>query len=120
MKKYTIYNRYGYKHVAKLVNEDTIHFYCDKKSQYCSIMQDTSSLAQDNLNKKGSKITGFDPEGGPFIAVWETAQHAIHSELPNREIIKIIEGKGYYIISLRHYKKPIIRQQKILKLNRNN
>jgi len=111
MKQYSVYTRYGGKHIAKLINEDTIHFYCDKNTTYCSVM-----------NNESGGIAAFDPEGGPFIALWETPQQAIHPELPNREIKEIRIGKGYYILSLKEgnkeepiKRKPKVKQQKLLK-----
>ena len=111
MKQFPIYTRYGSKHIAKLIDKDTIHFYCDKNTSYCS-----------EMNNELGDITSFDPEGGPFIALWETPQQAIHPDLPNKEIKEIQKGKGYYIISLKESnkknvekRKPKLKQQKLLK-----
>ena len=111
MKQFPVYTRYGAKHIAKLIDEDTIHFYCDKNTSYCS-----------EMNNELGILTSFDPEGGPFIALWETPQQAIHPDLPNREIKEIKKSKGYYIISLKESnkkelikRKPKVKQQNLLK-----
>lgn len=89
MKSYEVRSRYGIAYKADLVDKNTIHLYVDG-ANYVS----TGGTAD--------KIDFIDPEGGPFIGLFETASFCIHRDLPKREIIEISynEEKKCYVIKL--------------------
>ena len=109
MKTYTVRSRYGHKYQASLVNEDTIQLHFVGSSYVRCGFED------DNPN---NNIGFVDPEGGPFISLFETAADVIHEDLPPREIIEISfnPDNQYYIIKLKP--SPILKK-KAIKTKRN-
>lgn len=113
MKSFDVYSRYGTKYKAILVDENTIHFFADN-----------ANYVSHGGSATNPYLLGYiDPEGGPFIALFETPAHCIHKDLPDREIIDISIDDGHYVIKLqeaKEEKKPIkrktkVKEQKILK-----
>lgn len=96
MKNFEVLSRYGTKYKAVLVDENTIHFFANE-ANYVS-----AGAAEDN----DPNAFGFiDPEGGPFIALFETPSFCIHKDLPNREIVEITFDTDHYVIKLEEEKK---------------
>jgi len=110
MKSFDIYSRYGTKYTADLIDENTIHFF------------PTGASYMRGEEKGSGEMNFIDPEGGPFIALWELASDVLHEDLPSREIVEIKLEKSYYIIKLQPSKKDTkptkrktkIKEQKIL------
>ena len=109
MKSFDVYSRYGTKYKAELVDDNTINFYPDK-AHYVRTGGDDF-------------INYIDPEGGPFIALFETPASCLNKNLPEREIIEISIVNGHYVLKLQEAKeknkspkrKTRIKEQKILK-----
>lgn len=109
MKSFDVYSRYNIKYKAVLVDENTINFYPDK-ALYVRCGGD-------------DVINYIDPEGGPFIALFETPASCLHKGLPEREIIDISIVNNHYVLKLQEAKeknkqpkrKAKIKEQKILK-----
>lgn len=107
MKSYDVFSRYGTKYRAVLIDDNTIHFYANGSSYVRAGAKEGNDI---------DKLGFFDPEGGPFIALFETPAFCIHNKLPNREIIEIIAAKDHYVIKLQEAKsskKPVKRKTKI-------
>lgn len=116
MKSFDVYSRYGTKYKAVLVDDNTINFY-PTKSRY--VRAGNSSNVEDIFNS----INYIDPEGGPFIGLYESPALCLHKDLPDREIILIRHTDDHYVLTLKEAKekdtrpkrKPKIKEQKILK-----
>ena len=78
-------NRNGHKHKVCLVDENTIHFYVNKKCKYVRYSGNENTLHY------------FDPEGGPFVALYETASYCLSESFPDREIILIDNSNKKYL-----------------------
>ena len=103
MKTFEVLSRYGTKYKAVLVDENTIHFFANEAS-YVS-----AGATEDN----NPHAFGFiDPEGGPFIALFETPSFCIHKDLPDREIVEITFDGDHYVIKLEEKKK---KAKKVIK-----
>ena len=100
MKTYNVRSRYGTLYKADLVDKNTIHLHTDE-ANYVSVGGD-------------DKISFIDPEGGPFIALFETASDCIHKDLPNKEIVEInyCEQNKCYVIKL----DPTTKQKRKVKV----
>lgn len=124
MKEFDVYSRYGQKYKVQLVDRNTIHFFAEG-SNYVR-----TGLTSDSVVGAEEKVSFIDPEGGPFIGLFETPQFAFNnSKLPDREIIEIDFKDNYYILKLAPRKKkdtslvkekkdPRIKEQKLLKNRR--
>ena len=100
MKTFEVLSRYGTKYKAVLVDENTIHFFANEAS-YVS-----AGATEDN----NPHAFGFiDPEGGPFIALFETPSFCIHKDLPNREIVEITFDTDHYVSSLKKRRRRLRR-----------
>lgn len=116
MKTFDVRSRYGAKYRAVLVDNNTIHFYADGANYVRAGASDNDAF----------NIGFIDPEGGPFIALFETPAFCLHKDLPDREITEITFDDDHYVIKLQEVKeeiKPVkrktkIKEQKILKKNR--
>lgn len=117
MKTFDVRSRYGAKYRAVLVDDNTIHFYTDGANYVRA-----GGTEQNDLGTIGF----IDPEGGPFIALFETPAFCLHRDLPDREITEITFSEGHYVIKLQEAKevknqvkrKTKIKEQKILKKNK--
>lgn len=118
MKTFEIRSRYGAKYKAVLVDDNTINFFTE------GALYVRAGSAENN---DPSSLGFIDPDGGPFIALFETPAFCMHKDLPDREIVSILFDKDHYVITLAEEKKKSkkvpknttkrktkIREQKIL------
>lgn len=103
MKTFEVRSRYGTKYRAVLVDDNTIHFFTDGANYVRA-----GSAEQGDL----STIGFIDPEGGPFIALFETPAFCLHRDLPDREITEIVFDKDHYVIKLGEEKKKVKKTKK--------
>lgn len=90
MKNFDVYSRYGTKYKAVLVDENTIHFH----------VNNSTYIRQGAMSSDSLRLGFIDPEGGPFISLFETPAFCLHKDLPEREIIDISFDKNHYVLKL--------------------